>query len=116
MHLLLYTLQANEFKDWTSVPLRDFHPNLAEQFDQKNHFAISKWLYMQGHHSIAAMCMELHDPLNGRKIMNMTYRKLKEMDGKQEPKEPSFKTMVTACNSFHVCKKTWFILRQTCSF
>ena len=116
MHLLLYTLQAKELKGWTSVPLRDFHPSLAEQFDQKDNLAISNWLLQKGHWSIAAMCMDLHDPLNGHKIMNMTYSKLKEMDRKQQPKEPSFKTMVTACNSFHVCKKTLLILRQTCSF
>ena len=110
--ICFYTLQAKEFKGWKSVLLRDLHPTFAEEFDAKDNIAISRWLHVQGHLTVASMCMqtpENGDPLNGRKICDMTYAALKDMDAKQTEGEPSFKNMVTACNSFHVCKKTLLI-------
>ena len=108
------TLQAKKFEGWKSVPLRQLHPTLAEDFDKRDNVSIAKWLQQQNHYTLAAKCMK--NQLDGKKIFNMTYETLKTMDALQEKSEPSFKTMVTACNSFRVCKKTLLKLQQACSF
>ena len=107
-------MQAKQFEGWKSVPLRQLHPTMAEEFDARDNICIARWLEQQKHYTLAAECMK--DNLNGKKIFNMTYENLKTMDGLQTNSEPSFKTMVTACNSFQVCKKTLLILQQACSF